>query len=191
MNKWECNGAPHCCFIIATAPQWDRRHQPTKQQPRGQNVSLKSIVQLQKQPINMQSSGGVSSSVLLLLLSDVTGRRGGRGETRDLKCVCVCKKDWCAAGAPSLLTPTQLSGEPISHRWAQLWRPRRCRTFIYTQFLLSAFNEGARRRGREEGGRAETLLTSWFGLSARGRDLWGFCPKSVSENKDRQIQVGT
>lgn len=66
-------------------------------------------------------------------------------------CVCVC-------AALSLLTSTQLSWEPISHHWAQLWRPRSCSRFICTRFLLSAPNEGVRMRGREKGRRRSRCI---------------------------------
>lgn len=77
-------------FYNSTVRQTPSVHQLEKQRWQ-QSVSLICIIQLQQQPINRQSLDGVLSSVLLLLLSDVTRRdEGGDGETRDDLCVCVC-----------------------------------------------------------------------------------------------------
>lgn len=94
-------------------------------------------------------------------------------------CACVSVIAWCDAGAPSPLTTTQISWEPISHRWAQLWRLQSRSRFIYTQFLRSSPNEGSRRRKREgERTREEehTFLDLGHQLMMLGADLWGFHP---------------
>ena len=134
---------------------------------------------------------------------DKEGGRGRRGAERPCVCVCVCvcvsvclcgcvcvcvcscvcvSVMWCDAGAPSLLTPTQLSWEPISCRWAQLLRPQSRSRFIYTQFclLLLALNKGGRRRRRKErGDEGGGAAIAGFGPPARDvrGDQWGFHPK--------------